>query len=145
MGTVSLALRMLLSLVVVLVLLFIAARFTRRGRPRGGGPEITVVSRVTVGSKASVAVVRLADRAFVVGVTDQSVTLLTEGPASELIPLPEASADNVRVVRRNVTEDALAGTETPVEGGHRPLEGSALSPATWRRTVDAVRDLTVRR
>jgi flagellar protein FliO/FliZ len=144
MGTVSLAVRMLLSLVVVLVLLFIAARFTRRGRPRGGGPEITVLSRVTVGSKASVAVVRLADRALVVGVTDQSVTLLTEGPASELIPATETPAQSTRVVRRAVTDEALAGADA-VPASARPLEGSALSPATWRRTVDAVRDLTVRR
>ncbi len=60
MGTMGVAIRMVISLAVVLCLLFVVARFARRGRPRAGGPEMTVISRVTVGSKASVAVVRSA-------------------------------------------------------------------------------------
>ena len=86
MGTAGVAIRMVASLAAVLVLLFVVARFARRGRPRGNGPDMTVVSRCTVGAKASVAVVQLGDRAFVVGVTEQSVTLLSESVLSELVP-----------------------------------------------------------
>ena len=77
MGTMGVAIRMVVSLAVVLL------PALRGGPVRAAGetarrrwPELTVVSRCIVGSKASVAVVQLGDRALVVGVTEQSVTLL---------------------------------------------------------------------
>ena len=45
MGTMGVAIRMVISLAVVLCLLFVVARFARRGRPRAGGPEMSVISR----------------------------------------------------------------------------------------------------
>jgi flagellar protein FliO/FliZ len=146
MGTAGVALRMVASLAAVLLLLFVVARFARRGRPRGNGPDLTVVSRCTVGSKASVAIVQLGDRAFVVGVTDQTVTLLSESPLSELVPSPVAADAESRtasevVVRRTVVVDP-SSRPAATDG---KLAGSALAPETWRRTMDAVRDLTVRR
>ena len=142
MGTMGVAIRMVISLVVVLCLLFVVARFARRGRPRRGGPEMNVISRVSVGSKASVAVVQLGERALVIGVTEQSVTLLTESALEELVedePEPTSvvagqPAGGV-VVRRVVVDSTKQGR----------LSGSALSPDTWRRTIESVRDLTVRR
>lgn len=146
MGTMGVAIRMVISLAVVLCLLFVVARFARRGRPRAGGPNMTVISRVTVGSKASVAVVQLGERALVVGVTEQSVTLLSETPVSDLVavepdvPATDLGRDDV-VVRRVVIDS----TPTRRESKQGKLAGSALSPDTWRRTVESVRDLTVRR
>jgi flagellar protein FliO/FliZ len=142
MGTVGVAIRMVASLAAVLCLLFVVARFARRGRPRGNGPEMSVVSRCTVGSKASVAVVQLGDRALVVGVTDQSVTLLSESALADVVaagtdPKPAGEV----VVRRKVNLDT-ASRPAATEG---KLAGSALAPETRRRTMDAVRDLTVRR
>ena len=85
MGTMGVAIRMVISLAVVLCLLFVVARFARRGRPRGDGPDMTVISRCTVGAKAAVAVVQVGERALVVGVTEHSVTLLSETPVSDLV------------------------------------------------------------
>ena len=146
MGTAGVAIRMIASLAAVLLLLFVVARFARRGRPRGNGPDLTVVSRCSLGSKASVAVVHLGDRALVVGVTDQSVTLLSESSLAELVPSAAASESESRtasevVVRRKVVLDP-SSRPAATDG---KLAGSALAPDTWRRTMDAVRDLTVRR
>jgi flagellar protein FliO/FliZ len=147
MGTMGVAIRMVISLAVVLCLLFVVARFARRGRPRAGGPQMDVISRVTVGSKASVAVVRLGERAYVVGVTEQSVTLLSESPVSDLaaeepdVPAADSTVGDEIVVRRVV----IASTPTRRESRQGKLAGSALSPETWRRTVESVRDLTVRK
>jgi flagellar protein FliO/FliZ len=147
MGQMGVAIRMVISLAVVLCLLFAVARFARRGRPRSGGPEMTVISRVTVGAKASVAVVRLGEQALVVGVTEQSVTLLSELRASDLVAEePDVSATDHPsgdpVVVRRVVIDS---TPTRRESKEGKLAGSALSPETWRRTVESVRDLTVRK
>jgi flagellar protein FliO/FliZ len=147
MGTMGVAIRMVISLAVVLCLLFVLARFARRGRPRAGGPEMSVISRCTVGAKASVAVVQLGERTLVVGVTEQSVTLLSEGLASDLVavehdvPATEPAAGDAVVVRRVVIDSSPTRRETK----QGKLAGSALSPDTWRRTVESVRDLTVRR
>jgi flagellar protein FliO/FliZ len=147
MGTMGVAIRMVISLAVVLCLLFVVARFARRGRPRGGGPEMAVISRCTVGSKASVAVVRLGERMLVVGVTEQSVTLLSERPVSDLVavepdvPAADPAVRDDVVVRRVVIDS----TPSRRESKQGKLAGSALSPDTWRRTVESVRDLTVRR
>jgi flagellar protein FliO/FliZ len=150
MVSLGVAIRMVVSLAVVLCLLFVVARFARRGRPRAGGPELAVISRCTVGSKASVAVVRLGERALVIGVTDSTVTLLSESPIDDLVvpsadlvdpqsePLPHPSSD---VAVRRVALNATQRTN-PKPG---KLNGSALSPETWRRTIESVRDLTVRR
>jgi flagellar protein FliO/FliZ len=149
MVSLGVAIRMVVSLAVVLCLLFVVARFARRGRPRAGGPELAVISRCTVGSKASVAVVRLGERALVIGVTDSTVTLLSESPIDDLVvpsadlvdpqsePVPQPSDVAVRRVALNATERT-----NPKPG---KLNGSALSPETWRRTIESVRDLTVRR
>ena len=146
MGTTGVAIRMVISLAVVLCLLFVVARFARRGRPRGDGPDMTVISRCTVGAKAAVAVVQLGGRALVVGVTEHSVTLLSETAVSDLVavepdvPATDPTGDGV-VVRR-VVIDSAPGRRESKQG---KLAGSALSPDTWRRTVESVRDLTVRR
>jgi flagellar protein FliO/FliZ len=147
MGTTGVAIRMVISLAVVLCLLFVWARFARRGRPRGDGPDMTVISRCTVGSKASVAVVQVGERALVVGVTEQSVTLLSETAVSDLVaaepdvPATDLTTGDGVVVRRVVIDSAPSRRESK----QGKLAGSALSPDTWRRTVESVRDLTVRR
>ena len=150
MGTAGVAIRMIASLAAVLLLLFVVARFARRGRPRGNGPDLTVVSRCSLGSKASVAVVHVGDRAFVVGVTDQTVTLLSESPLAELVPSAAASESESRFQSRTASE-VVVRRKVVLDPSSRPaatdgkLAGSALAPDTWRRTMDAVRDLTVRR
>ena len=133
MGSAGVAIRMIASLAAVLLLLFVVARFARRGRPRGDGPDLTVVSRCSLGSKASVAVVQLGDRALVVGVTDQSVTLLSESSLAELVPSAAASESESRtasevVVRRKVVLDPSRA--------RLPRMASSLGPP-WRQTPGA--------
>lgn len=100
-------LRMLVSLAVVLALMYIAARLLNRThgtprsvqrphRPRRRLPGVAAVPRRTelevvghrpLGKGAAVALVRAADRTWLVGVTDTSVRLLSElEPDAEAIP-----------------------------------------------------------
>jgi flagellar protein FliO/FliZ len=117
------ALRMLVSLAVVLALMYFAARLLgrskgisparRSGKPaRAGSPlraalansvprvkrgrrvtrrpmQLEVVARQPLGKAASLAVVRVADRTLLLGVTDTAVQLLTEMDAALLEEVEE--------------------------------------------------------
>ncbi len=85
---------------------------------------------------------RVGDRGLVLGVTDQSVSLLSEVALPEAAPLPE---------RRTALDlsdvELLAGSlRTRQRRGllSGALRGSVLSPATWRNTATALRDRTAR-
>lgn len=74
----EIAVRIVFSLLVVLGLMWALARLARRplGLRRGG--MVTVLGRQQLSRGASVAVVRVVDRALVLGITDAQVTLLGE-------------------------------------------------------------------
>jgi flagellar protein FliO/FliZ len=161
-----LAVRVVFSLAVVLLMMWGLSRVLQaRG---GGGPRtsnLEVVSRATLGKRASVVVVRTGERGLILGVTDQSVSLLGEtelpAPASaerrtpvELTPelLPEGQL--VAVPDLDIAADA-AEAVAPRRARHRAagrriaadssgLSGSVLSPATWRQTAEALREKTAR-
>ncbi|MCZ7527720.1 MAG: flagellar biosynthetic protein FliO [Acidimicrobiia bacterium] len=125
-STFSLFLRLALSLAVVLGLMALAASFLRRrgvsvGRRTQGGPRVDVLARRGLSRGASVAVVRVAGRHLVVGVTDQSITVLAETD------------------QESIDLDAEAA-RTPPPGSQDP--GSR--PA-WKALLDAMRERTVRR
>jgi flagellar protein FliO/FliZ len=138
----ELTLRIGFSLLVVLALMWGLARLARRPRTGRGGATLTVLARQQLGRSASVAVIRVADRALVVGVTDGQVNLLAETDLAAL----ERPAEQPEAVREPVALDGLprAPLGAPTAPGGR-LTGSALSPATWRQAVNALRDRTVRR
>lgn len=123
----SLFLRLTVSLGVVLVLVRVAAGMLQRAsgagpRRRRGPAEVEVLLRQQVGRRASVTVVRAGGRALVLGVTDQSVTLLAEDDPDVLVPpAPESP-------RTATTADGRA----------------SASPA-WTAVIDALRDRTARR
>ncbi|MFA5566291.1 MAG: flagellar biosynthetic protein FliO [Acidimicrobiia bacterium] len=79
----ELLLRLGLSFAVVLGLILGAAKFLRN-KPGFGrdpkAPKFDVLDRISVGRSSSVALVRLGGRGLVVGITDGSITLLTEAP-----------------------------------------------------------------
>lgn len=80
----SLLARLVASLAIVLVLMVVLARILRSravpGIRRATAPvgTLQVVARQQVSRGASVAVVRAADRALVLGITDAAVNLLAE-------------------------------------------------------------------
>ena len=130
--------RVTASLVVVVVLALLAARLARRASVRGPGVGLRVVDRVGLSREAAVAVVAVAGRALVLGITAQNVTVLTEldpETSAELLAPPPGGK---RVAGGS---DLLTG-ELPARSRGT---GSVLDPRTWRQGLDALRDATARR
>lgn len=152
--------RVTASLVVVLALAVLAARLARRAGVRGGGAGLRVVERTGLSREASVAVVEVAGRGLVLGVTAHGVTLLTELEAGELEAAAAAFAASVAASVGGPTQKVSAGSR-PAPGAVEDLRrsvirpgvgatgpqgtGSVLDPRTWRQAVEALRDLTARR
>src|SRR5438128_11636822 len=80
----ELVLRIGFSLLVVLGLLWALARVARRPLAGRGGGTIAVLARQQITRGSTVAVVRIADRALILGVTDGQVTLLGEADPAVL-------------------------------------------------------------
>jgi flagellar protein FliO/FliZ len=168
--TVFLALRVIVSLAVVLgVLWYLQKKLSKRGIGRAAGKAVTLVGRQAVGPKASVAVVDIEGRRLVLGVTEHSVTVLhsVEAHLVERAAHPfEASLteaqtpivypDNVRPITAPVPIRAVITTPEPIpapvqelrrpRGSHRrqpagKLTGSILSPETWRQASAAIREV----
>ena len=130
-GTSSIALvvRVIVSLGVVLALMAGAAAILRRngvpGRGSAGGrrtpARVEVIARHGLGRASSVAVVRVGERALVLGVTEQQITLLAEADPADLI---------------DVQQSDPARTPGPV----------GLSPSSaWKTVLETMRDRTARR
>jgi flagellar protein FliO/FliZ len=114
-------LRVVLALAVVLGLIWYTQKRVGRGQ---GGPDklITVVTRQGLGQKASVVMIDADGTRFMLGVTDQSVTVLhtTDAPPAPA-PTPAATLSNT-----------LPGTPDP-------LAGSIFSGQTWTQAAEALR------
>ena len=119
---IELVLRIGFSLVVVLFLMWALARVIRRplGAGRHSGP-LAVLNRQQLTRAAAVTVIRVGDRAMILGVTDQQVSLLGEADVEEF----EKHAAPQR--------DHLAVEEVPA------------NEATWTSTMNFLRDRTTRR
>ena len=119
----ELVLRIGFSLLIVFGLMWALARVVRRPLSGRRGPgSLTVLHRQQLSRGAAVAVVQVADRAMVLGVTDQQVSLLGD------------------------TDPAAFETEPPGAGGER-RRPVALEPGgarTWKSTLDLLRDRTTR-
>ena len=129
---VELTLRILFSLLVVVGLVWTLARLVRGPGVRRGA-AVAVLARDQLTRGAVVTIVKVADRALVLGVTDHGVNLLTE---TDLDAILSQSGEQREDQTRLLTAAA------PPAG---PLAGSVLSPTTWRQAVDVFRDRTVRR
>lgn len=103
-------LRLVLAVAVVVGLLLISARLTRRIGSGGAGPTrgaIRVVARQPLGRNASVAVIETGGRTLVLGVTDHQVSLLGEQPlALATMDDPGSQVSSPNMARRSVV-DAL--------------------------------------
>lgn len=159
MNTVAVIGRMLLALVLVLGLMWLLARWARK--PMGAGKAdrvMTVLARQQLSRTSSVTVLRVMDRALVLGVTEQGVQLIgeTELSAVEEALATEPSRSRPWSPKQLVQAEALdaEAAESSLDQAQRPasrrrggtaLDGSVLSPKTWRQLVSAARELTVRR
>ena len=171
MNTVAIIGRMLLALVFVLGVMWALARWARK--PMGAGKAdrvMSVLARQQLSRTSSVAVLKVMDRALVLGVTEQGIRLLTEtelSPIEDALtvqPTPGRSWSLLRppaALPGEVVEDAEPSEDAePVLVGAAPvsraitprragkggaLDGSVLSPQTWRQLLNAARELTVRR
>jgi len=137
---IELVLRIGFSLLIVFGLMWGLARVVRRplGGKRGTG-ALAVLSRQQLSRGSAVAIVQVHDRALILGVTDQQVSLLGEAAleAFEAHGHHHEHRDHVTVE----TGDLLLPPAHP-EGR---LDGSLLSPRTWGSTLDFLRDRTTRR
>jgi len=139
----ELVVRVFFSLLVVFGLMWGMAKLARRPLGGRGAGAMTVLSRTQLTRTASMAVVKVADKALIIGVTDASVTLLSETDLQAFEMAIEAPA-----IKEPLTEEQLNGIprRTPgfaVNGG--VLAGSALSPQTWRQALRTLRERTVRK
>lgn len=128
-------LRVLGSLAVVLLLMWAAARVLRRTATGRATGALEVLARQPLSRTASLAVVRVGERALVVGIADQRVSLLTETDLASV-----RAAEPVKETREPVLTSQASSPESP-----SLLAGSALSPATWRTAVEVLRERTARR
>jgi flagellar protein FliO/FliZ len=141
----ELVLRIGFSLLVVFGLLWGLAKVARRGGvgKRGSG-SLSVLNRQSLSRGSSVAIVQVADRALILGVTDTQVSLLGETDLDAFGHEPH-QAHKKRDPLAIVPDDVLPPvypTVLPHHGGK--LDGSVLSPRTWGSTLDFLRDRTTR-
>jgi flagellar biosynthetic protein FliO len=138
MGSMLFALgRMVLVLGLIIVLLVLLARFGRKwqGLARFGAKpagRIEILSRRSLGKSASLIVVQVARRTFLVGQGGQQMTLLAELDGDGWLA-PAASNEIV-----DQTNDQLLAPGTV-----RGIGGD--SPRAWDAFIDYLREMTVRR
>ena len=119
--------RLVLSMGVVLAVMALAAKVARNRnfggmRAKGKTTKIEVLARQSLGKSSSLAVVMAGGKALVVGVTEQSVTLLTEADPSAI--------------------EIEAGPEAQWTA---PLGGGARPGLTWKAWIEQLRDRSTRR
>jgi flagellar protein FliO/FliZ len=116
---IELVLRIGFSLLIVFGLMWALARVARRPLSGRRGPgSLTVLHRQQLSRGSALAVVQVGDRAMVLGVTDQQVSLLGETD--------------------------LAAFETEPHAEQRMPVAMESSARTWRSPLDVLRDRTTR-
>ena len=113
--------RVVLSLAVVFGLLWYFQRRVSRGA-RGQEQPVTVVAKQALGLKASAVTIDTDGRRFVLGVTEQSITVIHTGDAPQAEPAPEP-----------------AGAPLEASKSWEAVSGSILDPKTWKQAGTAVR------
>ena len=156
--------RLLVSLAAVLGLMWFIGRRMRKGGRAKATQLIDVLGRQALSRNASVAVVRVGEQALVVGVTDAQVSVLAETDLGAALAMTTAATEPRNASsRRTSARPARAARHTGASGTVAPvpaaaatsadehptaksgaLSGSALSPQTWRQTIDSLRELTTR-
>lgn len=141
------AVRVVISLVAVVGALWLIAKLARRPLRRlGGGRHLEVVARTALSRNASIAVVRIDERALVLGVTDGGITLVGEADPEQFADRPEPRLRRKPLVpgsSERQLDFGLGGTRkhrTTATDDRLTLAGSALSFRTWRQAFDTLLD-----
>lgn len=145
------ALRVLVSLGVVLGLLWWLQRRLVRGRASiGAEAPIRVLSRQVISPKASVVVLETGGQRFLLGVTEASVNVLHTSDAVEEEAPDAVFAASLETASRTASPDSgqmpdggLPLRRDTRRAGSTPgtsmLNGSILSPDTWRQSAAFLR------
>jgi len=140
----ELALRIGFSLLVVLLMMWALARMVRRplsaNRAHGA---LAVLNRQQLTRGAAVTVVRVADRAMILGVTDAQICLLGEADIADFEKHAPEHRDHLDL-EPDDPSGQLPGLHPAAAPAPR-LDRSLLSPRTWTSTLDFLRDRTARR
>jgi flagellar protein FliO/FliZ len=145
MEPVFLALRVVLSLAVVLGLLWIVQRrLGRKSRRNNTGDLVTVVTRRGISQKVTVVVVEVDGMRYLLGVTENSDYVLgtSEAPVAMAETNDRAGADEFA---KSMSAASVDKADLAVITGQRPsltsgtLGGSILSPLVWKQAATALR------
>jgi flagellar protein FliO/FliZ len=126
-GTLALFARLIVSLGIVVGLMWYAARVVRKrglgigGTGRRPGVQIEVIARRSLGKNAAIAIVRAADQAMIIGVTDNQITKLADADIEQI---------------------DLASAESQWTASSQGPDGPTPS---WKAMLDQLRDRTARR
>jgi flagellar protein FliO/FliZ len=131
--TLGMMLRLFMSLGVVMALMYGLTHVLRRKGVGGLAPpkskrsiegaDVEVLARKPLGRNASIAIVRAGPKAMVLGITENTVTMLTEADV-RVIDLEEPEVQRTALPRAA----ALSGANPP-----------------WKTMLEGLRDRTVRR
>ncbi len=149
MDTLFVALRVLLSLAAVVGLLwFLQRRISKGTRSTRSTKLVNVVTRQPLAQKASVVVIDMEGKRFLLGVTEHSVTVLD---ATELPVTDTAAAFESVLTEAEAAPSAQKSAATPIPFPQQfdprtglprklgALDGSILSLSTWKRAAVALR------
>jgi flagellar protein FliO/FliZ len=147
---IELVLRIVFSLAIVFGLMWVLARVVKKPLTgRHSGAALDVLSRTQLSRGTSVALIRVVDRALIVGVTEGQVTLLGETDLGAVER--QLAGPGQRRNRITLPEHVKPGEDLSGDGAEesvvveRPLDGAAVSGRTWSQTLNFLRERTVRR
>jgi flagellar biogenesis protein FliO len=129
--------RVVVSLGIVVTLMVVAMRVLRRNGPalaprgtRKSSATLELVAKQTLSRSATVALLRIGSRLFLIGIGDSQVNLLSEGDRG-VFGIAEDEPD----------QDA----DVVISGTRRAPDWSHRSDSAWKTLLDAIRERTVRR
>ena len=154
MDTLFVALRVLLSLAAVVGLLwFLQRRITKGTQSTRATKLVNVVTRQGLAQKASVVVIDVGGKRFLLGLTEHSVTVLdaTELPVLDTAAAFGSALTDAALADAVVTPGTRKPVATPIPFPQQfdprtglprragALDGSILSLSTWKRAAVALR------